>query len=356
VIKITPYWKNRQARFMYGQMADAEDTAAELGRLYQQASRELTKGMDKVFTRYQSEWGLTHDQAKELLNQLHGKADLDSMRQAVGAMKPGPAKDAMLREIEAPAYAARIRRMQELQDQVDVQLRQLGRADMVIERRHYLATARESYYHGIYETQRRVGFQFSFNTFDAKAVRDVVASKWDGSGWSKRLWANTDQLAQDVKDQLMMEMLTGRKLEDAAKAIDERYSVGAFKARRLVRTESNFVAGQGQLAAYRECGIDEYIFVATLDTVTCPECGAIDGHRFKTKDATPGVNMNPMHPFCRCTTIDALDGEVLSGLERRARDPRTGESKLVKASTDYIQWRKDNGLPPLRNTKKEKES
>ena len=355
-MKVNPYWKNRQAAFMYGQMDEAEVTAAELGRLYQQASRELTKGMDKVFTKYQHEWGLTHDQAKELLNQLHGKADLESMRQAVGAMKPGPAKDAMLREIEAPAYAARIRRMQDLQDQVDVQLRQLGRADMAIERRHYLATARESYYHGIYETQRRVGFQFSFNTFDAKAVRSVVASKWDGSGWSARLWDNTEALAQDVKDQLMMEMLTGKKLEDAAKAIDQRYSVGAFNARRLVRTESNFVAGQGQLAAYKECGIDEYVFVATLDTVTCPICGAIDGHRFKTKDATPGVNMNPMHPFCRCTTIDALDGEVLSGLERRARDPRTGESKLVKASTDYVQWRKDNGLPPLRNTKKEKES
>lgn len=337
---------------MYGQMDEAEATSAELAKIYARASQELQKGMDKVFARYQSEWGLTHDQARELLNTLHGKADLETMRQAVELMKPGPAKDRMLKEIEAPAYAARLRRMQSLQEQVDAQLRELRKADSLIERRHYLNTARESYYQNIYGVQRRVGFEFSFSTFDSKAVRDVVASKWDGSGWSKRLWANTDQLARDVKDQLMMEMLTGRKLEDAAKAIDERYSVGAFNARRLVRTESNFVAGQGQLAAYEECGIDEYVFVATLDTVTCPICGAIDGKRFKTKDATPGVNMNPMHPFCRCTTIAALDADTLRGLERRARDPRTGESKLVRASTDYIQWRKDNGLPPLQSGKK----
>ena len=60
------------------------------------------------------------------------------------------------------------------------------------------------------------------------------------------------------------------------------------------------------------------------------------------KDAMPGNNMNPMHPFCRSTTIIHLDDTVLEGLQRRARNPETGKNEFVPADLNYHEWYKNN--------------
>ena len=52
--------------------------------------------------------------------------------------------------------------------------------------------------------------------------------------------------------------------------------------------------------------------MATLEKRTCEVCGALDGKHFFVNDAKIGINYPPIHPNCRCTTIefdfdDALD-------------------------------------------------
>ena len=79
-----------------------------------------------------------------------------------------------------------------------------------------------------------------------------------------------------------------------------------------------------------------------LVLLTSEVCREMDGKVFSRKDAMPGVNMNPMHPFCRSTTIIHLDEGVVSGLKRRARDPDTGENRLVPASMNYKEWYSQN--------------
>ena len=82
--------------------------------------------------------------------------------------------------------------------------------------------------------------------------------------------------------------------------------------------------------------------MAVLDLRTSEICRSLDGKVFYTKDAQQGVNMNPMHPFCRSTTIIHLGPDVAVGLKRRARDPVSGENKLVPADMNYRQWYEKN--------------
>lgn len=99
-----------------------------------------------------------------------------------------------------------------------------------------------------------------------------------------------------------------------------QFGVNAFCARRIVRTESAYVANAAQAKAYGEAGIERYRFVATLDSRTCECCAALDGKVFDLAKAKPGTNYPPMHPFCRSTTIADFGDEELAGLERRAKD------------------------------------
>ena len=90
--------------------------------------------------------------------------------------------------------------------------------------------------------------------------------------------------------------------------------------------------------SYKECGVKKYRYLAALDSRTCPICGNLDGKVFAVSEMKIGVNCPPMHPECRCTTVAAIEGQSLEGMERRTRDPVTGKTYLVPASMNYQEW------------------
>ena len=148
-----------------------------------------------------------------------------------------------------------------------------------------------------------------------------------------------------LKSELLVSMLSGRSGEKTARIFQEQFGVNAFCARRIVRTESAYVANAAQKSAYSEAGIERYRFVATLDSRTCECCAALDGKVFDLAKAKPGTNYPPMHPFCRSTTIADFGDEELAGLERRAKD-KDGNAVKVPAGMTYDQWKEKYVDPP----------
>ena len=161
---------------------------------------------------------------------------------------------------------------------------------------------------------------------------------WSGQNYSKRIWKNTQGLANTVKEELLINLLTGRTNREVAEIIANKFASGAAKARRLVRTESNFISSELNHEAYKEAGIEEYQYLATLDLRTSEICRELDGKIFKVSERKVGVNCNPMHPWCRSTTIPVVDREFLNDGTRSARDPVTGEVIKVPASMNYKEW------------------
>lgn len=337
------YWENRQAKDMYNSMESAEEVSRELADIYAKASRYLNSEIDGIYEKFRNKHGLTDKEAQVLLNTLKNKNDMAELGRALeGKAKTDPGYASLLAELESQAYGSRIERLEKLQAKIDRVMKEVYNQEKKITTSHYRDLAKNSYYREIYNVQRQVGFQFGFSAVDPKKIDLMLKSAWSGANYSARIWKNTQGLAADVKEQLLIGLLTGKREEEMAKEIANKYASGAFEARRLVRTESNFVNGQMQLAAYEECDAEQYEFVAVLDLLTSEVCRELDGKVFPVKNAVPGININPMHPFCRSTTIIHLGGDVVPGLKRRARDPETGEHKLVPASMNYREWYKQN--------------
>ena len=333
------YWENRQAQMMYEFMEDAEEISQELADIYAKASRQLNYRIENIYDRFKDKHNLTDEEARQLLNTLRDKTDIDELMQKLAQ---DPKNADLVKQLESGAYRARIERLENLQGEIDRMMREVYNQEKKVTASHYVDLANNSYYREIYNIQKQVGFQFSFAAADPKAVALILGSKWSGMNYSERIWKNTNGLAQDIKEQMLLGMLTGKTEGEMAKELANKFATGSYEARRLVRTESNFVNGQMQLNAYEECDADEYEFVAVLDLRTSEICRSLDGKVFKTKDAQPGVNMNPMHPFCRSTTIIHLGDDVVESLQRRARDPVTGENKLVPANMNYAKWYEQN--------------
>lgn len=338
--KSNAYWERRKAQNMFDYMADADQAADEISALYLKASRHISAELDAIFERYRKKHHLSEAEAYRLLNQLHDKTSINELKEALRADKADRTKADILAELESPAYQARLERLQQTQNQLDLTMQNVYQQEKLKNTSHYVDLANQAYYKSIFDIQQRTGLGFSFNVVDAKAIDRVINSKWSGENYSKRIWKNTQALAQDLKEELLINLVTGRTDREAAEIIQNKFSSGASEARRLVRTESNNLANQMEMKSYEECDIDWYLYVATLDLRTSSKCRELDGKRFKVSEQQPGKNCPPMHPWCRSTTICDITEEELAGMERRARDPVTGKTEKVPATMTYDEWYK----------------
>lgn len=339
------YWERRATQDMYDRMGTAEKSAAEMNAAIKQTSAYLEKEVKTVMRGMQS-FGISEAEAKKILNAAKDGTALQRLRKAAQQVGDPEKREALLNAINsAGAYRYRITRIEELNKDINRQCRELYKT----ENRHITSTLRnvaeDSYYHEIFNIQKGTGLGFSFSKFPRQDVDRILRSTWSGGNYSQRIWKDVNGMTARLKNELLVSMLSGRSNEKTARIFQEQFGVNAYCARRLVRTESAYVANAAQKSAYSEAGIERYRFVATLDSRTCECCAALDGKVFELSKAKPGTNYPPMHPFCRSTTIADFGDEELADLERRAKD-KDGNTVKVPAGMTYDQWKEKYVDPP----------
>ena len=332
------YWEMREARNMYKDMQLAEDCAKELSVIYSKAAIYTAKQIEGIFNRFASKHHLTRDEAINLLSEADGK-DFEKLLE-VYKNKTGAQKREVLAELEAPAYKNRMKRL----DDINKSINKLINAIASRERDEIDKTMRKvyesSYHHAVYEAARMSGLDLQTGPIDEGALETILNKKWSGQNYSERVWNNTQKVADAIKEELMIGALTGKTEKEMTDSINEQFLSGRNNARRLVRTESSYIHNEAHFQAYKDYGIEEYRFVATLDLRTSQICRERDGSVYRVNDKKIGVNAPPMHPWCRSTTIMNLDDETMHSLERFARDPVTGERMKVPADETYKEWHK----------------
>lgn len=332
------YWERRAAQDMYDRMGTAEETAAEMNKAIQQTSAYLEKEVKAVMRGMQS-FGISETEAKKILNAAGGDGSaLQRLRKAAQQVSDPERREALLNAINsAGAYRYRITRIEELNKDINRRCRELYKTENWHVTSALRNVAEDSYYREIFSIQKGTGLGFSFANFSQQDVDRILRSNWVGGNYSQRIWKDVSGMTARLKSELLVSMLSGRSGEKTARIFQEQFGVNAFCARRIVRTESAYVANAAQAKAYGEAGIERYRFVATLDSRTCECCAALDGKVFELAKKKPGTNYPPMHPFCRSTTIADFGDEELAGLERRAKD-KDGNTVKVPAGMTYEDW------------------
>ena len=195
---------------MFRYMEQAEEAADEISKVYLKASRYISLELDQIFERFRTKHRLSEKEALRLLNSLKDKTSLQELLEALRAGKSDKTKEKLLAELESAAYQARLERLQQLQNQMDLVMQNVYNQEKIKSTSHYVDLANEAYYSSIFDIQKRTGLAFSFNAIDPKLINRVVNSEWSGANYSTRIWKNTKALAQDLKEELLINLLTGR--------------------------------------------------------------------------------------------------------------------------------------------------
>ena len=332
------YWTQRKANLIYEQMDKAEKQADKFDKVYEEAKVYIDKEINKIFDKFQRDYGLSERDARHVLKNMKDQKDLNELRKVLEARPNDPNIQRLLADLDSPAYAYRMKRLERLSDDLDRMRESIYHSEKKGSDAFYSDLMKDSYYKATFDLQQQTGLAYSFSDLPETEIKRLQGLKWTGEAYSDRIWSNTGALASSVKDELLVSLMTGRSVRDTSQAIAERFEVGKGKARRLVRTESAFFHNQMELLSYEDAEITKYKFVAVLDKRTSHICQQHDSKVYNTAEAVPGVNYPPLHPWCRSTTIAHDDDIDYSKLERRARNPETGKVEYVPADMSYKEW------------------
>lgn len=340
------YWEERALqREEYARRASTRVIKTKTVKLYAKAQKDLDARINRIFSRYAANTELTPEEARRMLNTKEAEAELEALRKELNNIKDPVIKRKALARLNAPAYAARINRLEALKANIETETALLADREKRELKRLLEDVSGDTYYRSIYDTQIGTGLGFEFSALSKGAVNTIVNDRWKGANFSDRIWQNTSALANSAYGIVVRGIMTGAGPQVMARQLADAMQSGMYSSMRLIRTETNRVHNAAEKAAYEEEGITEYRFLATLDGRTCDVCGALDGKTFPVSEAKEGINYPPLHPNDRCTTTAVIEGQNRAELKRWALDPETGKTVLIPAETTYEEWLADNINP-----------
>lgn len=339
-MKNKDYWTKRKANLIYEQMDKAEKQADKFDEIYKQSKAYLDKQINKVFDKFQRDYGLSERDARQVLKNMKDQKDLAELRKVLEARPSDPNIQRLLADLDSPAYAYRMKRLERLNDDLDRMRESIYHSEKKDSDAFYSDLMKDSYYKATFDLQQQTGLAYGFSGLPESEIKHLQNFSWvgDRNTYPAKIWTNTGKLASSVKDELLVSLMTGRSVRDTSQAIAERFEVSQNNARRLVRTESAFFHNQMELLSYEDAEIEQYRFAAVLDRRTSHICQEHDNKVYDTDKAVPGVNYPPLHPWCRSTTVAHDEDTDYSKLERRARNPETGKVEYVPADMTYKEW------------------
>lgn len=330
------YWEKRaeqKEKYIQGHTTQA---VRQIAKTYDKANGDIKNEIRKVFETYKNDSGLTDNMAMQLLNNTEKKELIQYLKYKMNTIADERIRKDILNRINAVSYAARITRLEALSERVGAVFKQTADIELGTDKSVLGNAYKESYYRTMFDCQQGFGIGADFALIPEKALKTVLESKFMGKNFSERVWTNTNALAKKLKTVLSAGIATGASIEKMSNDIADLSLQGKMMATRLIRTETTFYMGQGELKAYAEFGIDKYKYLATLDSRTSPMCAELDGGVFNVADAVPGENYPPLHAWCRSTTI-AYFGDEDTGT-RIARD-KDGKTYKVPSDMTYAQWK-----------------
>lgn len=309
------YWTERALkRAEEAYLHDAALTA-KLFQEYETAAKAIKREISGFYSKYAGKYGLTYDQAVRLLNRKEyqeWKASLAEYVDRIAAVQDPKVKATLTAQLDALSANSSISRLEALEGQIDLILNDLFDKGVAQMKEQFGADFIEGYYKKCYDLQSRTGFFNEIAKIDYSAIENVVSYPWSGAMFSDRLWQNKQALVFNTREILTQGIIQGKSVNVMSSALSAKLGQSYKNAERLVRTEAAHIHAESDRAAYQEAGVEYYEYMATLEVRTCETCGDLDGKHFKVSEAKAGVNYPPIHPNCRCTTVeydpdDAMD-------------------------------------------------
>jgi SPP1 gp7 family putative phage head morphogenesis protein len=315
-------------------------TRQQVLRLYDEARNDIEGEIRAIKRNYRARYGLDEQTAEAHLERAVKEGNF---KRLVQAMQNAP--DELTRQhlldyvrqdgLSVRAYGGRIERYRDVQEAIRLRMAEVAQRSVPLIRSMAEMAYKEAYYGNIADYARGMNIGLNFAMLDDRDIAAAIETPWAGARFSERVWADVEKVAEKAQNLVARALISGEDIAKTSRKLQDVMLSGKYEATRLVRTETMHARAMGDMAAYKDLGLEKYRYLATLDYVTCDICGGLDNRIFDMDEAKEGVNYPVMHPNCRCTTT--IDTKMPN---RRARNPETDKNYIVDGSMTYDEWLK----------------
>ena len=336
-MKSSEYWKKRALFAKKKQLEASADYEAAMQSRLRNLEHDIEKEALRYLQRYANENNVGLKQAASVLGNINSTKWSMTLEEFERKAKAGGYE----KELNAEYYKSRIFRLQQLHEQMVEFSKKYGIAEQLRMQKGLAKQYQNSYYLDAYSKYRATGqLDIKLNHFNEQQLENIVYRPWKGSDFSKRIWKEyTEVLPDELTDALLRGTLFGYSPSKVVRMMRDRFQkVSERDLHRLVITEMGHAAEEATAQFYKDSDIEQYQYLATLESHTCDQCAHLDERIFNVKDKKEGINYPLIHPYCRCTTVP-YDKDLPDIETRWSRDPKTGKGTYV-GDMSFNKWKK----------------
>lgn len=333
------YWKKRSEEIEAQLHKKSKEYYKEAEKQFKQAEKKIADDIEKWYARLADNNEISLAEARKFLDADELEEFKWTVEEYIKHGKENSVSKDWQKELENASSKYHIRRLEAIQTQVQqhIELIYAGLESGLIE--HLSEIYEDAYYRRIFSIQKGFEVGSTVTKLDNRRIQKALEHCWalDGKTFSDRIWQNKATLVNELNTILTQSIIRGENPGDYITALAKKMNTSRKNASRLIYTESAFIASQADQDCYKELGIEEFEFLATLDSHTSEICREMDGKHFKMSEYQIGVNAPPLHPHCRSTTVPYFNDEFTAGEQRAARD-ENGDTYYVPADMKYEEW------------------
>ncbi|QNQ80792.1 minor capsid protein [Lactobacillus sp. PV034] len=335
MMKTNSYWRKRMIFAKQQELQSAADYELAMRNRLKQLENDMECEAFGYISRYAQENNTSLKNAAQALNTINSR----HWRMTLEEFKAKAEKGGYKKELDTEYFRSRIARLQDLHDQLVIFAEKHSASEVLRMQTALSKEYSESYLMAEYSRQKLQGkLSININHFNERQVENIIRRPWQGSDFSKRIWRNYTKVLPDyLTDAILRGTLLGQSYSKITQEMRQRMTqFSENQIHRLVVTEMGHAQETANLDFYKDSKIEQYQYMATLESRTCTECGHLDVKIFKVRDQKTGINYPLIHPYCRCTTTP-YDPALPDVETRWARDDN-GKGHLIKNMT-FDQWK-----------------
>lgn len=327
------YWQSRALENKLNIVENEEDYVRRISAIYDTANKQIEEKLGRIYARFAKENKLTLDEAYQILPK---KMELEYKKDVMDYIDKAKSGDTKWKKY---LLNQSIMHKHSVLDQLRTEYRNVVyNIDMETTGGKFLEKIyANANYHAQYSNNEE-----NFARVDQDKIKRLLEENWSGGGnFSNLIWKNKEQLVKALDDIVIRGLATGESFDKMADELSKRMGTAKSAAKRLIMTESARMENEGLLDYYKRTGVEYLEFIATLDMRTSDICRAMDGELIPIAEARIGLNVPPLHPYCRSVVAPVYEDELeeIDNEPRIHRSKETGKSVLgnYKNYADYVE-------------------
>lgn len=338
-MKNSNYWKNRMEELEKARYAKSQEYYQKLEDEFKKAENQISKDIEVWYARLAENNEISLAEAKKFLSE----SELEEFKWTVNEyIKHGKANTngQWDKQLENASAKVHISRLEAIQTQIQHHCEVLYSSMAVGLTEHLADIYENTYYRTAFAIEQCFEVGTTLHALDDRRIQTAMEHCWamDGKTFSDRIWQNKEKLTRELNTMLMQSVIQGKNAGDYIGELAKKMNVSRRNASMLIMTESAAIASKATQGCYKDLGVKEFEFEATLDDHTSEICQAMDGQHFPMSEYTIGVNAPPLHPWCRSTTVPYFDDDF-TAMEKRAARDENGKTYYVPADMTYKEWK-----------------